>query len=99
MRKVTKEVIKQCADNLLFEISDENIEQLVEDFDALLVQVDFLKHIENIDNLPMMSYPYEVVNSTLREDTPLKPLNTNMVLKNSANPERKFVKVSKVIGE
>ena len=42
MRKITKQVLIDCADNLLFNLSDIELEKLEKDFENFISQIDFL---------------------------------------------------------
>lgn len=99
MREVNKKMIIECADNLLFSLSDQMVDDLVQDFENLNCQIDFLKAIDNIDDEIPTAYPYMNISTYLRKDVPEKPLPTKDVLKNVNNKFADYVKVSKVIGE
>lgn len=99
MRKVTKEVLKSCADNLLFELDEDNLNRLLEDFDALLQQINYLQAIENVDDMTPMAFPYEYHQTYLRPDVPGAATKADKVLKIAKNKFADQIKVSKVIGE
>ena len=43
MIKVTKDVINECAKNLMFELSKGQDDVIYSEFDTILAQIDFLK--------------------------------------------------------
>ena len=42
MIKVTKEVIEQCAENMMFKLNPGQAELIYEEFSTVLAQIDFL---------------------------------------------------------
>lgn len=99
MRKVDKKVIVDCANNLMFNLSEDNIDSLEKDFENFIAQIDYLKAIDDVDLATPMSFPVSFHTKFLREDKPSNPLKVNQVLKNVENKFADQVKVSKVIGE
>ena len=99
MRKITKQVLIDCADNLLFNLSDIELEKLEKDFENFISQIEFLKALDDIDSEVCTTFPYEYYSNYLRDDVPTKPLKAKDVLKNVNNKYADMIKVSKVIGE
>lgn len=99
MLKVNKNVIKQCASNMMFELTDEEIDTILSEFDTIYTQVAFLGSIKDVDLANPMTFPYKEHNSFLAEDIPLKPLNRNLSLKNSPTVMGNQIKLPKVVGD
>lgn len=97
MKEVNKEVIKECADNLLFEMNEEETNLLVKEFDAMKTQMSYLDKIENLDEYHPMTFPFEVVSTFLREDEPCEPLEPDVALKNVHSRLGNQVKLPKVV--
>ena len=82
MKPVNKETLKEAANKLMFDMTDQEYETLLEEFDILMQQIDLMGEIPGLDNIEPMVFPFDVTNDYLREDTPSKPLNQEEVLKN-----------------
>lgn len=100
MIKITKDVLKICADNLKFELSEDQLDLLLKEFDSLLKQMSFLDKIEGIDQLEPMAYPYEIFldENSLREDEASCSEEVDSILKNTKNRLGNQVKIPKVLG-
>ena len=97
MKEVNKEVIKECATNLLFEMNEEETDLLVKEFDAIKAQMHYLDEIEDLENYHPMTFPFEVINTFLREDEPVTPLEPDVALKNVHSRLGNQVKLPKVV--
>ncbi len=98
MIKVTKEVITTCAENLLFKISDQERDETLEEFDAILTQMDFLSKIKNIDSSKSMTFPVSEIQYELRDDNPVEPVPAKVELEMVPSKLGNQVKIPKVIG-
>ena len=98
MIKVTKQVIEECARNLMFELSEGQADLILEDFSTVLAQIDFLKNIEGVDSAQEMTFPYKEHQKILREDKPGKPLKAQDAVRNSNTKLGNQVKLPKVVG-
>lgn len=98
MIKVTREIIDQCAENLMFHLTDDEIEMIYDDFDSVLVQIDFLKSIKDVDTYEPMTFPYKEHQKVMRDDKPSKPLSAKDALKNSKTVLGTQIKLPKVVG-
>ena len=98
MLKVNKNIIKQCAANMMFELTDSEIETILNEFDAIYAQVSFLSSIKDVDLAQPMTFPYKEHSTILAEDVPLKPLKRNLALKNSNTVMGNQIKLPKVVG-
>ena len=83
MKKVTIEVLKKAANNLLFDMSDEQYQTLLNEFDIIQQQMEIIGTLKNIDNVSPMTFPFDVSISYLREDEPSQPLKQEEALKNA----------------
>lgn len=97
MKKVTKEVLKTTAHNLMFDMSEEEFDELVKDFDSFLEQLKLLNDVEDVDNKEPMVFPFDVTNDYLREDEVEEPLSVDDVLKNSSEVVNGQIRVPKVV--
>ena len=97
MKEVTKEILKNTAKTLMFEISDEECELLFKEFDIIIKQMKLIGEIDGVDQAERMTFPFEVTNSFLREDEPTIPLNKDDVLKNAPEVVNGQIKLPKVV--
>ncbi len=97
MKTVTKEVLKTTANKLMFDMSDEQYENLVNEFSILIKQMELIGQIEGVDNAEPMTFPFDVTSSYLREDVPTKPVDRDEVLKNAHDVVDGQIRLPKVV--
>ena len=98
MIKVTKEVIEQCAENMMFKLNPGQAELIYEEFSTVLAQIDFLSSIPGVDDAEEMTFPYSEHQKILRADKPSKPLKPADALKNCNSKLGTQVRLPKVVG-
>ncbi len=98
MIKVTKDVIEQCAENMMFQLNPGQAELIYEEFSTVLAQVDFLASIPGVDSADPMTFPYSEHQKILRADKPGKPLKAVDALKNCNSKLGTQVRLPKVVG-
>ena len=98
MIKYDKALLKKCANNLLFDMSDEQYELLLKEFDVLTKQMEVLGEIEGLDKVTPMTFPFSVVTSYLREDIPEESLSKEDILRNAKDVQDGQIKLPKVVG-
>lgn len=97
MSIINKEKLKELANDLLFDMADDEYETLLKEFDELVAQMALLEKIPHVDEVEPMIYPFEVTNNILREDEPEAPLTREEVLKNAADTYAGQVRLPKVV--
>lgn len=97
MKQINEEVLKDASHRLLFDISDEEMKLLLNEFDVLIKQFELLKDIENVNEVVPMTFPYEIFNDYLREDVPSDVLTKEEALKNAKNVKDGQIKLPKVV--
>ena len=65
--EMNKEYFKKLAKELMFELSDEESEDIVKEFETLNKQLALLEKV-NTDGVEPMVYPFEDETTFLRED-------------------------------
>lgn len=98
MIKVTKEIIDKCAQNLLFELSEGQCDQIYDDFMNVMIQIDYLKDIPMVDETRPMTFPYSEHQKLMREDVPTKPNKVEDQIRNSNTKLGSQIKLPKVVG-
>ncbi len=100
MKEVNKEVLKDCANRLLFDMKDEEYDTLLDEFNIILSQLKLMDEIEGIDEISPMSFPYQDESfSILREDEEGEEILTKEeMLKNAKEVKDGQIKLPKVVG-
>ena len=88
--------LKELGIKTMFEIKDEELEALKEDYMIFMNHVKALEVIDTKDVEPMY-YPYEIETSYLREDVETYTISKEEVLNNSKEVKEGMVKVPKVV--
>ncbi len=92
-----KETLAMLANKLMFDMKDSEYETLLEEFDIILKQMDLIGKIEGIENNEPMVYPFELENTSLREDEVKEELDIDDILQNSGSILYNQVKLPKVV--
>ena len=96
-KKITKEMLKDYASKLMFDMKDEEYETLEKEFDIILKQMDLIGEIPNISEISPMTFPFVTYEAHLRKDKEEESLSVNEVLANSKHTLNDQVKVPKVV--
>ena len=94
---ITKEKLKNYANKLMFDMNDEEYETLLNEFDVILKQMDLIGEIENISDVDPMTFPYELDDVKLRDDSVSRNIEIEDALRNSGSVKGREVKVPKVV--
>ena len=97
MKKVDKEVLKESAHKLLFDMSEEEYDTLLKEFDFIINQMEIISHIEGVDDVEPMSLPYPVTTTEMREDVVEEPLTQEQALKNAGDKKDGMIILPKVV--
>lgn len=97
MKPVSKEVLKTAASKMMFEMDDNQYDQLIKEMNIFLEQVDLIGDIPHIDDVTPMTFPFEVTNSYLREDEVEEPLSQEEALKNAGDVKDGQIRLPKVV--
>ena len=97
MKEATKEVLKKTANNLMFDMTDEEYDQLADDFKVILEQTKIFNEIDGIDEAEPMTFPFDVTNDYLREDEAVAPENREDILKNASDVKDGQIRLPKVV--
>lgn len=97
MKPVSKEILKTAASKMMFEMDDNQYDQLIKELNIFLKQVDLIGDIPHIDEVTPMTFPFEVTNSYLREDEVEEPLSQEEALKNASDVKDGQIRLPKVV--
>lgn len=95
---ISIEELKDLANRLKFDMSEEEYQTLQKEFEIILKQMDLIGQIENVDTIEPMTFPYQVTASWIREDEEKEGLELEELMSNIKDRMGNFVKVPKVVG-
>ena len=98
MEKITKVLLAECGKNIKFQLGEEQLEILTDEFDTILAQMKFLHEIPGLESVEPMTFPYKNHQLTLDEDIPATPVEADIELSNTKNRLGNQVKIPKVLG-
>lgn len=96
MEKFSTEYFRKLANDLRFDLSNEEIEDLKKDFVEVEKQVQLFETIDTSDVEPMV-YPFETPTTYLREDIVDEVLSQEDAMKNVKDVRMGHVHVPKVV--
>ena len=98
MKKVTKEVLQESAQKLMFTLSDEQLEKLVGEFEIIQKQMELIGEIPGVDEAEPMTFPFDVTTSYMREDVIKETPSKDELLKNASDVVDGQIRLPKVVG-
>ena len=96
MEKFSNEYFHKLANDLKFDLSDDEINELKKDFIEVEKQVELFEKIDTTGEEPMV-YPFEEATTFLREDIEEDVLSQEDALKNVKDVRMGHVHVPKVV--
>lgn len=96
MENMDQEYFKKLANQLMFDLSEEEIKELQEEFKILQEQIALLDRI-NTDGVEEMIYPFEAETTFLREDEVDHVITREEALSNVTSVMAGHVHVPKVV--
>ena len=97
MKEYNIEVLKDAANRLLFDMSEEEYKTLLEEFDIITKQMRLIGEDATLDEVEPMTFPFECTTTYLREDVPGTPLVREEAIKNAGNKTGGQIKLPKVV--
>ncbi len=97
MKTITKEVLVDAANRLLFTMSDEEYDTLEKEFAVLTAQMKKISEMEGLEGYEPMTFPFPCETSFLREDVAKTPLPREEALANAGNKQDNQIKLPKVV--
>jgi aspartyl/glutamyl-tRNA(Asn/Gln) amidotransferase C subunit len=97
MKTITMEVLKDGANRLLFDMSEEQYKTLYEEFGILTKQMEKIGQIQGLEKYDPMTFPFDCSTSFLREDVAEAPLTRDEALKNAGSKQDHQIKLPKVV--
>ncbi|MCI1245303.1 MAG: Asp-tRNA(Asn)/Glu-tRNA(Gln) amidotransferase GatCAB subunit C [Bacilli bacterium] len=97
MKTITMDVLKDAANRLLFDMSEDEYKTLYEEFRILTKQMETIGKIEGLEEYPPMTFPFDCSTTYLREDVAEKPLPREEALANAGSKQDNQIKLPKVV--
>ncbi|MCX5775621.1 MAG: hypothetical protein NTV44_04595 [Firmicutes bacterium] len=98
MKEINKNVLKDAANRLLFDMTEEQYDLLEKEFAILTKQMNLIGQIKGVDEFEPMTFPFDVSNDLLREDVSSTPLPREVALANAKDIVDGQIKLPKVVG-
>lgn len=93
----TEMMLKQLGKKTMFDISEQEMPALVQEYEVFMHHVEVLNHIDTTD-VEVLAYPYEIETTFLREDEVTNVKEVSEVLKNAPSIQDNQIKMPKVVG-
>lgn len=97
MKNINKETLKTAANKLMFDMSEEQYNHLLNEFDVIVSQMNLIGKIEGVDNATPMTFPFDVTSTKLREDVASTPLERDVALKNAKDVVDGQIRLPRVV--
>lgn len=98
MKAINKDVLKDAASRLMFDMSEEQYDTLEKEFDIMIKQMKLIGEIPGVDDVEPMTFPFDVTTDYLREDVATETLTKEEVLANAKDVVEGQIKLPKVVG-
>lgn len=96
MEAFSSEYFKKLAHDIMFDVNEQEVSELQEEFKVLMDQIDVLDEI-NTDGVEEMIYPFEAETVFLREDVVDCVISQEDALRNVKSAKAGHVHVPKVV--
>ena len=92
-----EEMLKKLGLKTMFNISDGEMPELVDEYDIFMNHVAVLEEIDT-EGIEPLAYPYEIETTFLRDDEPIDIISLEDALSNAKRGQENQIKVPKVVG-
>lgn len=97
MKAYNKEILKDAAHRLMFDMSEQEYDTLHDEFDIIIKQMSVIGNHAEIDDYAPMIFPFECETTFLRDDVPGEPLSREEALRNANHKAGGQIKLPKVL--
>jgi len=98
MKKVDMQLLKQSANNLMFDMAESEYITLLEEFSVIIRQMELISTIPGLDDVEPMTFPFDVSTDYLRVDEAVSPLSQEEALQNASDVVDGQIRLPKVVG-
>lgn len=99
MSKFTKELINDYSNKLLIGLTEEENELVLSEFEVIEKNINLINKIPNIENVEPMTHPFDLYETSLREDIDSDSEDIEDILKNCDKKIDREIKVPRVVEE
>lgn len=96
MEKFEKEMLRKLANDVMFDLNDQEISELQEEFEIYMKQMDLLNRIDT-KNVEEMVYPFDTPTTFIRDDEYESVLSVQDALANAPKVAANHIVVPKVV--
>lgn len=97
MSKFTKEMVDSYANKLLFNLTEEENQMVLDEFEVVDKTIDLINEIDGIDKLEPMTHALDDIIVDLREDISEESIKIEDSLRNAGATEGREIEVPKVV--
>ena len=94
----TKEMLDDYANKLLFDLTEDENQLLISEFDVIKENMEIISNIEGIEKVKPLSYPQDTFTTNLRSDDTISLLTSDEALANCHDKMEDVAIVPKVVG-
>ena len=99
MSKFTKEMVDDYAKKLLIELTPEENEMVLDEFDYIDANINLINEIKGIESVTPMTHALDDFECELREDVAEESIPIEELLRNADETDGREIEVVKVVGE
>lgn len=96
MEEFNKEMLKKLSNQVMFDLNDQELDELSCEFQTYLKQIDLLNKIDTEYVEPMV-YPFDTATTFIREDEATYSISSEQALSNAPKKSNDYVVVPKVV--
>lgn len=96
MEKISKETLKKLANQVMFDLNDQELCEMQDEFEIFLKQIDLLDKVDT-QGVEEMVYPFEIPTTYIRNDKDTHVITQSEALVNSPKSVAGHVVVPKVV--
>ncbi len=93
----TEQMLLKLARKTMFNISEEEMKPLVEEYNVFMNHVKILEEIDT-EGVEPLAFPYEIETTYLRDDSETRVISREDALSNAKDIKDNQIKVPKVVG-
>lgn len=97
MNRFTSEMVDNYANKLLFNLTPEENQMVLEEFDVIDESIDLINEIDGFNDLEPMTHALDNLEIDLREDVAEESIKVEDALKNAGACEGREIEVPKVV--
>ena len=97
MKEITKDLLKDCAHRLMFDMTEEQYEVLENEFAIVLKQMELIGAEKDVDEYSPMTFPFDVTTRFLREDDVTETISKEEALRNAKDIVEDQIRLPKVV--